>query len=125
MSQMLELTFEDLTDLKALLINKTRDKTLVNYYSDTKFLYRRWLQSLFAEEIEVMTEDGKSIKKIKYAPIKILTLLTGRIYEFDTGLKSIYRHKKSADRIGFTRGKVCNLFAKNTMTINPVIEITK
>ena len=107
--------------LELLLVADSADERLIRHYSTIKDTYGRWHKEISEKKIQAPTWDGK-MRETEYGTGNGLKALKTYIIELDAPLGTLLRNKDIRDRIGFSLEEVAELFAMNTMAVNPIKE---
>ena len=111
---------DERTDLEFMIHQEDSDKDLVEHYRTAEPMYKGFLNTILRLNFDVLNEDKKTYHKETYGTNDVIELLTETIERFDKKLRKLFRIKATRERIGFKHLYVCELFAKNTLSKNPV-----
>lgn len=115
-----DLDQDERTDLEFMICHEDSDKDLIEHYQTAESMYKGFLNTILELSFDVLNEDKKTFHEETYGTNNVIELLTGSIEKFDKKLRKLFRIKATRERINFKHRYVCELFAKNTLTKNPV-----
>ena len=84
-------------------------------------MYQVWYDNLKKYKIVIGIENGENMHSF-YGFGDILRLLTSRIDVWDTDLKNMFIKANLEDKLKLKRPYLCELFARNIMAKNPVLQ---